>query len=80
MKKNYKKLSNCGDGPEDPYLVRDPLTGELQTGCFVLRPTLELEAYLTLKNFVNLLIKHHPEDERIESLVKWVRRLDKLWK
>ena len=63
--------------PESPYYIRRTNNNKLVGGCFVLRPTKEPEALLTLQHFLNLL----PDDDpRKESLTEWVDQLQELWK
>lgn len=77
LSKDFETLSACGNGPEDPYLVRKSRNQELTTGNFVLKPAREKAAFLAIKEFVaNLSVK----DPRWEELNSWINRLETYWK
>ncbi|MFH1289877.1 MAG: hypothetical protein ABIH92_00550 [Nanoarchaeota archaeon] len=69
-------LSNLGDGPNSTYMVYDSSRKEIQTNCFVLKPSKERNAFIAFDCFVSLLDKTDP---RFEELSNWRDRLEKLW-
>jgi len=86
IKNKVKNQSGFGDGPNDPYMVFESnhgKQGEQQIGCFVLRPSLEPEAFLAIKAYYEAIldkaIKEDKVDTRIDKLRNWLDRLENLW-
>ena len=76
----YFLLSSPGNGRDDVYrVINNTYGGEggvPETGCFVLRPSKEKEAFLALKFFFQSL---DPSDERYEELKTYTEQLAILW-
>ena len=70
--------SDFGDLPTDKYMVFltvNGVRGPQQTGCFVLRPSREPEAFEAMKVYVAQL----PDDSfKKDRLVKWIKRFEML--
>ena len=70
------QLSDLANDLDSSYIVRDAKTGELITGCFVLRPIKERLAFLILEGFFNELGEN---DLRKERLGKFLERIGRYW-
>lgn len=70
--------SDFGDTPQDKYMVFltiNGVRGPQQTGCFVLRPAREPEAFEALKVYVAQLPDNSFKKDR---LTKWIKKFEML--
>jgi hypothetical protein len=68
--------SNFAGGPDDPYTTYYSGTTKIASGGFLLRPAIDVYAFMVLKNYYELL---PVDDERKTELSKTIERLSKLW-